>query len=65
MAARFQRNGQGFRWKEMPARAAGCKKNRPAHAALTGRSISARGLRRVTAIKKPMPMPSEIIDDPP
>ena len=65
VTARLQDGGQRFSGEQMPARAARSQENRACHDALTGREISARGRRLVTAIRKPMPMPSEIIDDPP
>ena len=65
LTARLQDGGERFGGKEMSAGATRRKKDRPAHEALTGRTISARGRRRVTAMRKPMPMPSEIIDEPP
>ena len=77
-AARGQRMGERLRGKEMAAGAAGGDQNeivrdcchlgvihRPLRRIGWSNRTSDCGRLRVTAIRKPMPMPSETSDDPP
>ena len=64
-AAPRQRHRQRFRRKEMAASAAGSQKNRTLAHSMTRPMISDFGLRRVTAMRKPMASASEISDEPP
>ena len=64
-AAPLQRHRQGFRRKEMAASAPGSQKNRTLAHSITRPMICDFGLRRVTAMRKPMASASEISEEPP